>query len=56
MRSGKQFMDELYHKYGLLEACRMAEEYLKMQSHTTDAEEKQFCSELNMALNKYLMM
>lgn len=52
MKTGNVFMDELLNKYGMLEAYRIATDYLKIQKNTTDTEEKQFCEELKNAMNK----
>ena len=52
MKTRNTFMDELLNKYGMLEAYRIAANYLEIQKNTTDAEEKQFCEELKKAMNK----
>jgi len=49
---GYDFVYDLYHKYGLLEAFRIAKDYLAMQRNTDDEEEKVFCNQIEMAMCK----
>ena len=49
---GYLFVMELYERHGLLEAYRIASEYLDMQKNTTNPEEKSFCDEIKLALWK----
>ena len=50
--SGHQFVVDLKENYGLLEAYRMAKQYLEMQKDREDDEEKRFCSEIENALHE----
>lgn len=51
-RDGQDFVYDLYHKYGLLEAFRIAKDYLKMQRNTDDKEEQMFCDQMELAMWK----
>ena len=52
--NGKEFMKMLHDEHGLLEGCRLADEYLEIweEGSQDDPEEKQFCEELKVALNE----
>ena len=50
-KDGQEFVYDLYHKYGLLEAFRMAKEYLSINKHV-DKEEQIFRDQMELALWK----
>ena len=51
-KNGLDFVNDLYQKYGLLEASRIGNEYLMMQKNVTDKIEIHFCKEVRIALAK----
>ena len=52
MCNGKQFVEELVTRYGLLEGYRMAVDYLEMQKDVLDKKEIEFCNQIKIALWK----
>lgn len=51
-KNGFEFVRDLHQKYGLLEASRMATDYLLMQKDVADEKENEFCKEVSLALHK----
>ena len=48
---GQDFVYDLYKKYGLLEAFRIAKEYLS-EKRNVDKEERVFCDQMELAMWK----
>lgn len=51
-KNGFEFVRDLHQKYGLLEASRIATDYLLMQKNVADETENEFCKEIALALHK----
>lgn len=51
-KNGYEFVKDFHDKYGLIEGYNLAIEYLELQKNTTDKEERKFCEEVRIAIEK----